>query len=91
MTNEERQSLKEKLKERIELSVMIICVVIIVICAVYAYIVQPVKQPRVKSTLEVGFVSVPVVDTAGTFPDPDTLIYLGDNVYTMTYKDHVSQ
>lgn len=90
MTNEEKQSLKEKLKERIELGVMIICIVIIAICIVYAYIVQPVKESKAVLKYE-KFRSVPVVDTTGTFPDPDTLIYLGDNVYTMTYKDHVSQ
>ena len=33
------------------------------------------------------FVPVPVVDTTGTFPEPDTLIDLGYGVTTMTYKE----
>ena len=33
------------------------------------------------------FVPVPVIDTTGTYPEPDTLIDLGYGVTTRTYKE----
>ena len=89
MEKQQKEVLIQRLKESVEATIMFICIVIIAMCIVYMYIVQPVKSPRVKSTIEVGyqkFKSVPVVDTTGTYPEPDTLIDLGYGVTTKTYK-----
>lgn len=88
MKSEDKKALKEKLIERIEEGVMIICIVIITVCIVYAAI-MPVRASRVKSAVQVGyerFKSVPVVDTTGTYPDPDSIVSMGDGVYNVIYR-----
>jgi hypothetical protein len=61
----------ERLKRKIEVSVIVICIVVIVLCCIYAYIVRPIKDGQVKSSIQVGYekfksFSLPLGDTTGT-------------------------
>jgi hypothetical protein len=69
--DEKVDELIERLKRKIEVSIIAICIIVIVMCCVYAYIVRPIKDGQIKSSIQVGYekfrsFSMPLGDTTGT-------------------------
>ena len=73
----------EMKKINIKHVVEIICILSILIIGFILYLRS--EKLTVNAPYD-KFVPVPVVDTTGTYPEPDTLIDLGYGVTTKTYK-----
>jgi hypothetical protein len=75
----------ERLKRKIEVFVVAVCIIIIVICCVYGYIVHPMKDGQVKSSITIGYekfksFSMPIGDIKGTeeYDDETVATYTDD-------------
>jgi hypothetical protein len=75
--------LVERLKRKIEVFIVAFCIIIITICCIYAYIIRPVMDKKVEST--VGYekfksFSMPIGDIRGTeeYDDKTIATYTDD-------------
>jgi hypothetical protein len=69
--DQKMDELIDRLKRKIEVSIIAICIVVIAVCCVYAYIVCPIKDKQVKSSIQARYekfksFSLPLGDTTGT-------------------------
>ena len=85
MYTEDKEELKKRLERKIEVFIVAFAIILIFISCLYAYIIHPIKEGRVKSTIEIGYekfksFSMPIGDITGTeeYDDATVATYTDD-------------